>query len=231
MSAKFFIAGTDTDVGKTVIACGLLEAANRRGLSTAAIKPIAAGCEQTPEGLRNSDAIALQAAMSLTLPYEQINPVALQPAIAPHLAAQQLGKRLQASRLAGFCQGILMQRADFTLVEGAGGWRVPLNDTEMLSELPRQLQLPVILVVGMRLGCINHAVLTAEAVSRDGLPLAGWVANRVDAAMPFYEENLATLSSLLAGPCLGSVPYLADTAAKSVADHLNIDALMIGRFL
>lgn len=232
MAKAYFITGTDTDVGKTTIAAGLLAAANRRGLSTAAIKPIAAGCERTPDGLRNADALLLQRTMSLSLDYEEVNPVALEPAIAPHLAAQQAGVRIGAMQLAGICRGVLMQRADLTLVEGAGGWRVPLNARELLSELPKLLGLPVIMVVGMRLGCINHALLTAEAIARDGLHLAGWVANSTGplegagTEMPYLAENIAAIGGYLRAPCLGEVPYLAQPVPATVANYLNCEPLV-----
>jgi dethiobiotin synthetase len=159
----FFIAGTDTDVGKTLVAAGLLVAAKNHGLTTAALKPLAAGCEKTESGLRNADALLLQSVITQPLMYEQINPIALESAIAPHIAAQQEKRILSADRIAGFCRGSLNQ-ADFTLVEGAGGWRVPLNPQETLADVAKILRLPVILVVGVRLGCINHALLTVEAI-------------------------------------------------------------------
>ena len=226
MGKKFFVAGTDTDAGKTLVASGLLEAANRQGLSTVAIKPVAAGCEQTEQGLRNSDALILQQVMSASLPYEQVNPIALEPPIAPHIAAQQIGKSLRVAQLAGFCRGVMMQPSDFLIIEGAGGWRVPLNDRETLADLAKELQMPVILVVGMKLGCISHALLTVEAIQRDGLPLAGWVANRIDPDMRCYEENLATLKSLIPSYFLGEVPHLPEANAKSSADHLDISPLI-----
>ncbi len=223
---RFFIAGTDTDAGKTTVAAGLLEAANRSGLSTLGMKPVAAGCEHTEQGLRNADALSLQQAMSLSLPYEQINPVALEPAIAPHIAADQAGRRLTVAQLAGFCRGLLMQSADLALIEGAGGWRVPLNRRETLADLAVELQLPVILVVGLKLGCINHALLTAEAIARDGLALAGWVANTVDGDMQAFEANLATLRQRLPAPCLGVVPHLAPPSAAAVAPHLTLNSVI-----
>jgi dethiobiotin synthetase len=222
----FFVAGTDTDVGKTFVACALLTAANERGLSTAAVKPIAAGCESTPEGLRNEDALALQEAMSLDLPYQQVNPVAFEPPIAPHIAAARVGKSVSADRLLGFCRGVIMKRADFTLIEGAGGWRVPLNARETLAKLPVELKVPVILVVGMKLGCINHAILTAEAIRRDGLQLAGWVANTPESEMSCYEENIETLKSLMPCPCLGEIPRLEGAGAEQAAQYLSIDTLL-----
>lgn len=221
----FFITGTDTEVGKTTIAAGLLAAANRRGLKTAAIKPIASGCERTQEGLRNADALLLQRTMSLPLDYDEINPIALEPAIAPHLAAEQAGVRVNAMQLSGICRGVLMQRADLTLIEGAGGWRVPLNSRELLSQLPKNLGLPVIMVVGMRLGCINHALLTAESIARDGLFLAGWVANSCGADMPHLAENIATIKGYLRAPCLGEVPFLPQLSPDAVADYLNFEPL------
>ena len=226
MARTFFIAGTDTDVGKTLIARGLLAAANQQGLSTAAIKPVAAGCSETPEGLRNEDALLLQQAMSLELGYEQVNPVALKPAVAPHIAAQQAGKRLMVAQLAGYCRGVLMQRADVTLIEGAGGWRVPLNSVETMAGLAKELNLPVILVVRIKLGCINHALLTAEAIAHDGLPLGGWVANCLEADMPCYEENIATLKSLIRAPCLGVVPALESPTAEAVSAYLSLNSAL-----
>jgi dethiobiotin synthetase len=175
MTRTWFVTGTDTGVGKTAISCALLIAAREAGLKTAAIKPVAAGCD---EAGHNEDALQLMECMSEPLEYEQVNPVALTAAIAPHIAAQQEGRTLQVSRLAGLCRGVMAGEADFVLIEGAGGWRVPLNARETLADLAVQLQVDVILVVGMRLGCINHALLTAEAIARDGLKLVGWIANQ-----------------------------------------------------
>jgi dethiobiotin synthetase len=226
MSKKqgYFIAGTDTDAGKTLVACGLLARAKVDGLSTAAVKPVAAGCEETPDGLRNDDAEQLLAQSTLPLYYEQVNPIAFAPPIAPHIAAAKQGMRMNAGRLAGFTRGVLMLGADLTIVEGAGGWRVPLNERETLAELPKQLQLPVILVVGMKLGCISHTLLTVEAIKRDGLRLAGWVANHIDPDMSEFEANLETLKTSLAAPLLGVVPHLQETdslaLAKAAASHL-----------
>ena len=227
MKQCYFIAGTDTDAGKTLVACGLLSRARQDGMTTAAVKPVAAGCEVTPDGLRNDDAVQLLAQCSLPLYYEQVNPIAFEPAIAPHIAAAQVGKRMDASRLAGFTRGVLSQGAQLTLVEGAGGWRVPLNERQTLADLVIELQLPVILVVGMKLGCINHAVLTAEAIQRDGLRLAGWIANCIDPDMSEFDANLETLKASFAAPLLGVVPYLSDapdaaTRVQQAADHLHL---------
>jgi len=225
MSAAFFVTGTDTDVGKTTIAAGLLRAARLAGLSTAAVKPVASGCEAGADGLRNSDALALLAECSLPLSYAEVNPFAFAPAIAPHLAAREAGVQLKVAVLADAVQAVLVQQADFTLVEGAGGWRVPLGEQATLADLPVALDLPVILVVGVRLGCINHALLTAEAIARDGLRLAGWVANVLDPQTSRLDDNLRTLTELLAAPCLGRVPRLEQAGAAAVARHLDVGLL------
>lgn len=221
-----FVAGTDTDVGKTLVAAGLLQAANNQGLKTVAVKPIAAGCEQTEDGLRNADALLLQQTASLKISYEQVNPIALEPAIAPHIAAQQVGRRLDADRMAALCRGVMMQPADLVVIEGAGGWRVPLNSRQTLADLPKQLKVPVVLVIGMKLGCISHALLTVEAIVKDGLRLAGWVANRVDPDMSCYQENLDTLKGMLSAPLLGEIPMLEDISPENVASYLDIDPIV-----
>lgn len=222
----FFITGTDTEVGKTTVSCGILANARSQGLRTAAIKPVAAGCEESPDGPRNDDALGLQAVVTLEMPYHQVNPVALMPAVAPHIAAAEAGKRLSADRLAGFCRGVLMQSVDLVVIEGAGGWRVPLNERETFADVAKELDCAVILVVAMRLGCLNHALLSAEAIYRDGLRLAGWVANSVDPDMPRLEENIATLRDRLAAPCLGVVPRLADPTPELVGQHLQLKEIL-----
>ncbi|UTL80902.1 dethiobiotin synthase [Pseudomonas putida] len=225
MSQAYFIAGTDTDVGKTTIAAGLLHAARLQGLSTLGAKPVASGCTVTTKGLRNTDAQALIDESTLKLPYEAINPFAFEPAIAPHVAAREAGVTLEVPALLQAMRHVLDQGADFTLVEGAGGWRVPLSGHANLSDLAIALKLPVILVVGVRLGCINHALLSAEAIARDGLQLAGWVANVIDPRTSRLEENLASLAERLPAPCLGRVPKLKQATADAVAEHLQLDLL------
>ena len=216
----YFVTGTDTDAGKTFSSCALLHAANNLGFKTLAHKPVAAGCEQTEAGLRNSDAVSLMAAMSEFEEYEMVNPIALEPAIAPHIAAQEAGSQLSVSRSAGFARGIMMARADLLLIEGAGGWRVPLNSRETLADLAKNLKQPVILVVGMKLGCINHALLTAEAIKADGLEIAGWIANKIDPDMNRYQENLATLAQLIQAPLLAEIPYMENSGWKAAAAHI-----------
>lgn len=222
----FFIAGTDTDAGKTTVASALLACARQRGYSTLACKPVASGSELTPQGLRNADALALAAQCSIQVPYPQLNPHAFAPAIAPHLAARDAGQELSVAGLQADVQQILDYRAQLTLVEGAGGWRVPLNTRHSLADLAIALQLPVILVVGMRLGCINHALLSAEAILRDGLPLAGWVANHIDPKMPRLQDNLDSLQTLMPAPCLAQLPPISQvsctTAINSLAPALKL---------
>jgi dethiobiotin synthetase len=225
MTTAFFVTGTDTEIGKTTVAAGLLHAARMAGLSTAAAKPVASGCVPAADGLRNDDALTLLGECTLALRYEEVNPLAFEPAIAPHLAAREAGVLLDVASLQGAVQIILDKQADFTLVEGAGGWRVPLAGQASLSDLAIALKLPVILVVGVRLGCINQALLTAEAIMRDGLPLAGWVANLVDPHTSRLEDNLATLAERLPAPCLGYLPRLVEATPAAVSSHLNLDLL------
>lgn len=212
----FFVTGTDTEVGKTFVTEALLILLNKKGLLTAAYKPIAAGCELTPQGLRNEDALALQKHSSIDLRYDEVNPIAFEAAIAPHLAAQNLKEDDTAQPISidavreGFI-ALLQKKPDVLIVEGAGGWRLPLGidfdgQPRYLSEFVVERNLSVILVVGMRLGCLNHAVLTAECIRNDGLKIAGWVANQVDPDMPFLDENIDSLKTLIGAPFLGSLP-------------------------
>lgn len=223
---KFFIAGTDTDVGKTFISAAILSAANTLGYTTLGLKPIAAGCHEVEGKLRNDDALLLQKFASVDMAYDQVNPIALKQAVAPHIAAENEGRRLGVSRISGFVRGAMMTPANLTLVEGAGGWRVPLNPVENMAHLVKELNLPVILVVGVRLGCINHSLLTAEAISNDGLKIAGWVANCVDPNMGEQEANIASLVSLLPFPLLGKVPFIAEKKPQDASRYLDVSILL-----
>ncbi|MCL7946059.1 dethiobiotin synthase [Marinobacter sp. ATCH36] len=223
---SYFVTGTDTGVGKTIVSAAILEAAAALGKRTLAMKPVASGCDETPDGLRNEDALILMKAMSESLGYDQINPVALKPAIAPHVAAAHAGRTITAERLVGFCRGLQMRPADLLLVEGAGGWRVPLNDRETYAAVPGALQMPVILVVPLKLGCINHALLTAEAIRRDGLTVAGWVANRpVQEAMDCEQETLEYLVNHLSAPFMGVLPWQESADPKTLSASLNVNCL------
>ena len=197
----FFITGTGTDVGKTFVACQLLHAAQQQGLRTLGLKPVAAGAEMTVEGLRNDDALLLQQASSVQLSYNTINPFCFAEPVAPHIAAQRNNTALGADAIAENIHDTLETvDANYVLVEGAGGWRVPLNDTETMADAVKLLNIPVILVVGMKLGCLNHALLTAEAIANDGLTLHGWIANDLGNPMPLLAENIAALEQRLTAP-------------------------------
>jgi dethiobiotin synthetase len=222
---RYFITGTDTDVGKTFVTVLLLRALKQKGLKTLALKPVAAGCQFDEGEWRNDDALQLQQAMTQTLSYQQVNPIALQSAIAPHLAAQQEGRRLSVDRISGLIRGALMTPSDIVLVEGAGGWLVPLNERETLAQVVQNLALPVILVVGVRLGCLNHALLSAKAIQDAGLPLAGWVANCVDPNALMADENIETLKAMIRAPCLGVIPYCSGSTSDLV-QNLDIDLLL-----
>jgi len=201
-----FVTGTDTEVGKTFISVGLIELFKQQGLNVAGMKPIASGCKKMAEGLRNDDALALQQHANVDLDYDLINPYAFEPAIAPHIAAQQTGTEIDINVLKNNYEQIQSQ-ADVVVVEGAGGWLVPLNEKQTLADLAVELNLPVILVVGVRLGCINHALLSVATIQQSGLPLIGWVANDLESS-PQADEMVETLKQHINAPCLGVVPQL-----------------------
>ncbi|MCL1076721.1 dethiobiotin synthase [Parashewanella spongiae] len=229
---NYFVTGTDTDSGKTVVSSGILMAVNRwakihnKSMKTAGFKPIASGCEQTCNGLRNSDALSLMAASSQEIDYSIVNPISFEPAIAPHVAAKQIGFELTSERVLGHLSTDVFSESDFNLLEGAGGWRLPLNNEEFLSEVIQKLDLPVILVVGLKLGCLNHGVLTQEAILSDGLNIVGWVANCVDKNMQAQQDNLTSLNVMMKSPCLGVVPYLNKPTADNAADYLDVSHLL-----
>ena len=207
MSTALFVAGTDTGIGKTHASCTLLHALRAAGLRSTGMKPVASGCIETTHGLQNEDALALRAASSTPLPpYPRSNPVALRESLSPHLAAAHEGVTITLPPLRAAFDALCAGH-DAVVVEGVGGWRVPLAPGLFASEIAKQWKLPVILVVGLRLGCLSHSLLSAEAILADGCRLAGWIANRIDPAMEAMEENLATLRELLPAPCLGVLPH------------------------
>jgi dethiobiotin synthetase len=207
MMRALFIAGTDTGIGKTHTACTLIHALRATGLNVCGMKPVASGCIETAQGLRNEDALALLAAGSTPSPaYEEINPVALREPLSPHLAAAHEGVTIALRPLHEAYQNLCM-RYDVVVVEGVGGWRVPLAPDLLASDIPKDWALPVVLVVGLRLGCLNHALLSAEAIKADGCHLVGWIGNCIDPGMAAIEENIATLRALLPAPCLGILPH------------------------
>ena len=225
MKTHYFVSGTDTEVGKTFVSAALLHALHHNGLSTVGLKPVAAGCEKLKGQWKNEDALILQKASSLDLPYEVINPIALPDAIAPHLAAENQGRSLSVGAMVEALHEGLQVESDVVLIEGAGGWYVPLNDTEFFSDFAVALSLPVILVVGMRLGCINHALLTVEAIKQAGLPLVAWVANCIDPNMESVQQNIATLKHAIDAPCLGVVPNLSSAMAQDAVPYLDTRVL------
>lgn len=221
MSAAVFIAGTDTGIGKTHAACALIHALRARGARVCGMKPVASGCLQTPAGLRNEDALALLDASSESLPYDWVNPVALPEPLSPHLAARLEGVTITQPPLRHAFER-LQAGHDQVVVEGVGGWLVPLAPGLFASDIARDWQLPVILVVGLRLGCLNHALLSARAIVADGCRLLGWIGNRIDPAMAAVEDNLATLRELLPAPCLGVLPHGLPPAEAAALLDLSV---------
>lgn len=216
MSRSVFIAGTDTGIGKTFVSCALLRALRADGLRAVGMKPVASGCVATPDGLRNDDALALIEASAPRPDYASCNPFAFGEAVSPHLAAAAEHAEVTLAPIEA-AHAQLAGSADVVVVEGVGGWLAPLAPTLLASALPQALGLPVILVVGLRLGCLNHAQLGARAIVADGCNLLGWVGNAVDPAMERREDNLATLRRLLPAPCLGVIDHGAGAAAATAA--------------
>ena len=203
----YFVIGTDTDVGKTYVAAGLEQHFVSQGFKTVGMKPVASGSQTNSQGdLCNADVQALQQASNINAPLDEVNPYRFKPAIAPHIAAQQANVAIDFKVITS-AFGQLRQQAEVVIVEGAGGFLVPLNDTQTLADLAVELNIPIILVVGMKLGCINHALLTVEAIQARGLTLAGWVANQIAPDMLMFDENLASLKLRISAPCLSVVAW------------------------
>jgi dethiobiotin synthetase len=221
MVKDYFITGTDTEIGKSWVSAGLISKFVNEGNKVAGMKPIASGCEQTPDGLRNEDALLLQKCCNVDAEYNLINPYHFPEPIAPHIAAEKAGVEISFHHILHSYQQ-LESISDIVIVEGVGGWRVPLGKDGDVAALARQLGLPVILVVGLRLGCINHALLTAEAIQSDGLELAGWVGNCVASEMAEQQANIDTLQQSLNAPCIGIVPYLNACEPQKIAGYLSL---------
>ncbi len=204
---SFFVTGTDTGVGKTVVSAALTRALVARGLRVAVMKPIASGSDPTPQGPRNSDALALMEAANVPAPYEAVNPYCFLPPISPHIAAHDAGVAIDLGLLRSRFDS-LARNADCVIVEGAGGWLAPISDSATMAELAASLSLAVLLVVGLRLGCLNHALLTRESLAARGVAFAGWIANGVDAHFDRTAENLATLTARLGEPPIARIPFL-----------------------
>ena len=202
----FFVTGTDTDVGKTYIAKALVQHFVDLGYQAIGMKPVAAGCELVDGALLNDDVAQLMAVSNVQAPVAQVNPYAFAPAIAPHIAAEQAHVEISLALIADAFKALQAQ-AEVVIVEGAGGFRVPLNRQQTMADLAAKLNIPVILVVGIRLGCINHALMTAGSMRAAGVSLAGWVANRIDPNMTAIEENIVTLKAMLDAPCIADVAW------------------------
>jgi dethiobiotin synthetase len=219
-----FVTGTDTGVGKTLVACALLHALRARGVRALGMKPVAAGARRVHGRLVNDDVEALKRASALEASEELVNPYCFEPAIAPHIAAEMAGCDVALERLASAYRE-LAASAECVVVEGAGGFRVPLGRDWDFADFARLLGLPVVLVVGLRLGCLNHAILTAAAISHAGLRLAAWAANDIDAHMLYAQENVRTLKARLRAPLIAHVPYQTQPDARNIAHLVDLDAL------
>lgn len=225
MSKTWFMTGTDTEVGKTLASTALLQAAAQQGYRCAGYKPVASGSTTTAAGLRNDDALALQANSSLTLSYAQVNPFTFAEPTSPHIVSVAEGKPIDFATMS---QGLhhLQQRAEWVVVEGAGGWFTPLSDSSSFADWVQQERLPVILVVGVKLGCINHALLTAQAIQAAGLDVVGWIANAIVPPGPRHQEYMATLRQLLLAPLVGEIPHLPAGSQQSLASYIDLAPLM-----
>ncbi|MGH8136321.1 MAG: dethiobiotin synthase [Steroidobacteraceae bacterium] len=216
---SFFVTGTDTGVGKTLVTAALLRRLRDSGVTVAGMKPVAAGAIPGPEGPANEDALKLQAESSARHPYAIVNPWLFEPAIAPHIAAADAGVTIDTDRIVR-AHDVLRASADVVLAEGAGGFLVPLDTRRSFAELPGLLGMEVLLVVGLRLGCLNHAFLTCDAIASRGYRLAGWIGNCIDPAFARRDANVAALTAGIVAPCLGIVPWMAHPSIGEAASAL-----------
>ena len=230
MSRSFFVTGTDTGVGKTLVTAALLRRLRESGVTVAGMKPVAAGAVPGPEGPANEDALLLQAESSAWHPYAIVNPWLFEPAIAPHIAAAVSGVTIDTDRIVR-AHDVLRASADVVLAEGAGGFLVPLDARRSFAELPGLLGMDVLLVVGLRLGCLNHAFLTRDAIAARGYRLAGWIGNCIDPAFARSEANIATLTEGIASACLGIVPWMElpalGEATAALADPQILERILL----
>lgn len=221
----YFVTGTDTGVGKTCVSLGLMRALQRLGHVVVGMKPVASGCRQTSLGLVNEDARQLQACASFNLPYQYVNPYAFEAAVAPHLAAQADGVYIEIPVISNACRQLTAE-ADRVVVEGIGGWLVPINEKQTMADVALALGLPVVLVVAVRLGCLNQALLTVAAIRSSGLPLVGWVANRIDPGCEQQDGNIATLRQRLLVPLLADLVYSEEAPSlEEQAGQVNLGLL------
>ena len=225
MIDAFFIAGTDTDVGKTVASKAILQALAAKDLTTIGYKPVAAGSDNTELGMRNSDALHLMRVATELAEYQDVNPYALELATSPHIAAKHAHIEIDFKQLSEKLS-LHKSHCDMVVVEGAGGWRVPVSDHRYLSEWVQSEQLPVVLVVGIKLGCLSHACLTAEAIRRDGLNIIGWVANRINPGTEHYSELIRMLQMTIDAPKLGEIPYITSAKRSELGRFIDIEPLL-----
>ncbi|MTJ01200.1 dethiobiotin synthase [Idiomarina piscisalsi] len=219
----YFITGTDTDAGKTVAACGFVQYLVSSGRKVAVMKPVASGCEMLDGQLKNSDALALMKVANIKQPYEQVNPYTFEPAIAPHIAAAEKDVEININKLQKTVDEIRQTGADALVIEGAGGWQLPLSNTFFMPELVEQLSAKVILTVGLKLGCLNHALLSAQSIQASGCELAGWVAVQTDETpMPRQKENLETLIRILKSEPIATLPYMPGWQSQNFADKFSL---------
>jgi dethiobiotin synthetase len=221
-----FVTGTDTDCGKTAISLGIMAAWQSQGKRVLGMKPVACGCVEGPDGPRNADALSLQAQGSSPAPYGLVNPYAFVPPIPPHIAAGQAGVEIELGTIERAYRS-LAEESDLVVVEGVGGWRVPLGTRYSVSDIPLRLGLPVLLVVGFKLGCVNHALLSTESIRARGCHLAGWVSNMIDPGMQARDETLATLAALIGSVCVGVVPRLSSPDSAELAEYLHPELSMV----
>ena len=219
-----YVTGTDTGIGKTLASTALLHALRMHGLRAVGMKPVASGCEQVAGQWRNADAVALLGASAPTPAYADLNPYALPLPLAPELAAGDAGIEVSLQRLLD-AHARLATQADALVVEGVGGWAAPLSAKWMQADFVQAVRMPVVLVVGLRLGCLNHALLSARAIAGDGAHLAGWIASHVDPDMARVEDNLRMLRERLPAPCWGVLPHVGDPDPAQMALHLRIPML------
>lgn len=217
--SDYFITGTDTGVGKTWVTLALMKAMQDKGKAVVGMKPVASGCQNTSAGLRNDDAVRILEQSNQALNYETVNPYALERAVAPHIAAELMGVVIDIEKIAGEFSA-LKKEADSVVVEGIGGWCVPLSENIMLADVVNRLNLPVILVVGLRLGCINHALSTIRAIEADGVRLHGWITSQLDPGYACLKETMTTLQTHISAPLLGSLPHMEKFDLEILASHI-----------
>lgn len=223
IAGTYFVTGTDTDVGKTVCTKALLQAANKQNKSTLAYKPISAGCALTEKGLRNEDALILQQNSSIQVAYDAVNPIAFKQAIAPHIAASENKCSINLTTIDQGLAFLQQQQSQLLLVEGAGGWHLPINNKQLFSEWVIEKQLPIIVVVGLKLGCLNHALLTTQSIQQSGLIIAGWIANHLQQDMPYVAQNIDTLKNHIKAPLLAEIPFLNNIEQQDLSQYIKVN--------